>query len=351
MASPWVSRQFENTTLFSRGRPSLRWPLGSVRHPIRFQACPDCCCGPELFGSPRGVDARLIPNSVLPYGWMLFGAIAFSIMAALTHALGESWDWQIIAASRTALALVFATALTLRAGAKLVFWQPKTLWIRSISGSISLVCTFYALTRLPVADVLTLTNVFPIWVALLSWPLLQERPSKEAWIAIGVALVGVVLVQQPHFEQGGRLPAILALVSSVTTAISMLGLHRLQQVDPRAIVAHFSGVALVVCLGSLAFLPNTALASSHIDETSLLMMLGVGICATTGQIFLTKAFAAGPPAKVSVVALTQVGFAMVFDVVIWGHKFSGITLAGMALVMAPTAWLLVSQGRMAIEDL
>src|SRR5438874_749134 len=71
--------------------------------------------------APRGADARLIPNSVLPYGWMLFGAIAFSIMAALTHALGESWDWQIIAASRTALALVFATALTLRGGAKLVF--------------------------------------------------------------------------------------------------------------------------------------------------------------------------------------------------------------------------------------
>jgi len=287
---------------------------------------------------------------------MLFGAIAFSIMAALTHALGATWDWQIIAASRTGLALVFATALTLRAGAKLVFWEPKTLWVRSISGSISLVCTFYALTRLPVALVLTLTNVFPIWVALLSWPLLKERPSRETWIAIAVALVGVVLVQQPHFvvEDGrndGRLAAILALVSSVSTAISMLGLHRLQQVDPRAIVAHFSGVALVVCLVSLAIFPNTALASSHFDATSLWMMLGVGICATTGQIFLTKAFAAGPPAKVSVVALTQVGFAMVFDVVIWGHRFSNITLLGMALVMAPTAWLLVSQGRGAVEDL
>ena len=38
------------------------------------------------------------------------------------------------------------------------------------------------------------------------------------------------------------------------------------------------------------------------------MLLTVGVCATVGQLFLTKAFRAGPPAKVSVVALTQAGF-------------------------------------------
>ncbi len=290
------------------------------------------------------------PNPVLPYVWMLFGAMAFSVMAALTHALGETCDWQIIAAIRTGLALVFATVLTLQAGKRLVVWQPRTLWIRSIAGSVSLVCTFFALTRLPVADVLTLTNVFPIWVALLSWPLLGEIPAKEAWIAIAVALVGVVLVEQPHLDDD-KWPALLALLSSVSTAISMLGLHRLQGVDPRAIVAHFSAVALIVCLASLAIFPNTALARSHFDNNSLAMLLGVGLTATIGQLFLTKAFAAGPPAKVSVVALTQVGFAMIFDAVVWRHSFSAITLLGMVLVMAPTAWLVVSQGRPQVDDL
>ena len=68
-------------------------------------------------------------------------------------------------------------------------------------------------------------------------------------------------------------------------------------------------------------------------------------------MFLTKAFAAGPPAKVSVVALTQVGFAMLFDVLVWHHEFSAMTLVGMALVMAPTAWLVVSQGWPQVDDL
>jgi drug/metabolite transporter (DMT)-like permease len=300
----------------------------------------------------RGALKRLMSNSILPYGWMLFAALAFATMGTLIHALGPSCDWQIIALSRAALVLIFATALTLQAGAGLVFLRPPMLWIRSIAGSISLVCTFYALTRLPVADVLTLTNVFPIWVALLSWPILREAPSRETWIAIACGMFGVVLVQQPHFQnEHGKLPAMLALLSSFTTAISMLGLHRLQAVDPRAIVAHFSGVSLAACLASLLFIPNTALETSQFDDLALVLLLGVGICATIGQIFLTKAFAAGPPAKVSVIGLTQVGFAIVLDVLVWGQSFSAMTLVGMVCVTAPSAWLLISQGRAQADDL
>jgi len=285
---------------------------------------------------------------------MLSGALAFAMMGTLAHALGTRCDWQIVAVTRTGLALTFAVLLALAAGVPLVFLRPRTLWMRSIAGSISLLCTFYALPRLPVADVLTLTNVFPVWVALLSWPLLREPPTRRAWIAIAIGIAGVVLVQQPHFsdeQPGAAMPAIAALVSSFTTAIAMLGLHRLQGIDPRAIVAHFSGVALLICGASLLVIPNHALESSHFDNLSLAMLLGVGVCATIGQLFLTKAFAAGPPAKVSVVALTQVGFAVLFDVLVWKHSFSRITVAGMVLVMAPTAWLLVGQGQPAGGDL
>lgn len=285
---------------------------------------------------------------------MLCGAVAFSAMGALAHALGTHCDWLVVAISRTALALIFATVLTLAAGAQLVFLHPWTLWMRSIAGSISLVCTFYALPRLPIADVLTLTNVFPVWVALLSWPLLREAPTKQAWIAIVLGLTGVVLVQQPHFslQQSGAAPAIAALVASFTTAVAMLGLHRLRFIDPRAIVAHFSAVALIVCLLSLLLLPHHAWgASPQMDSTAIAMLLGVGVCATVGQLFLTKAFAAGPPAKVSVVALTQVGFAVLLDIFVWHHTFSPLTVLGMFLVMAPTAWLLLSQQEAAAGDL
>jgi drug/metabolite transporter (DMT)-like permease len=125
----------------------------------------------------------------------------------------------------------------------------------------------------------------------------------------------------------------------------MLGLHRLKAVDPRAIVAHFSGVSFVTCLTILLLDPTDSWGNARLEAVTLLMLGGVGVCATVGQLFLTKAFAAGPPARVSVVALTQVGFAMLFDMVFWNRSFSLLSLAGIALVIAPTAWLLITQRR------
>ena len=186
---------------------------------------------------------------------MVCGSLAFALMATMAHALGSDWDcdWRVIAVSRTFLAMVFATALTLAAGARLVFWGPRSLWIRSIAGSISLVCTFFAFTRLPVSHVLTLTNTFPIWVALLSWPLLRERPPARIWLFIASGILGVYLIQKPHLAEG-NFASLIALGSSVSTAVAMIGLHRLHYIDPRAIVVHFSTVSLLFCIASFFFM-------------------------------------------------------------------------------------------------
>jgi drug/metabolite transporter (DMT)-like permease len=180
---------------------------------------------------------------------------------------------------------------------------------------------------------------------------LGEAPSRDAWAAIALGMVGVVLVAQPHVTQEAKLPALAALTSSLSTSISMLGLHRLQGIDARAIVVHFSAVSLAACLACLLMRPLTALAASHFEPATIWMLLGVGVCATIGQLFLTKAFAAGPPAKVSVIALTQVGFGMLFDVVVEQHSFELVSRVGIVLVMAPAAWLLVTQGRLQTDDL
>jgi drug/metabolite transporter (DMT)-like permease len=272
---------------------------------------------------------------------MLLGSLAFALMGTLAHALGSVCDWQVIALARTFLALLFAMILALFAGVRLVLWKPRTLWLRSIAGSISLVCTFFALTRLPVWEVLTLTNMFPIWVALLSWPMLGEAPSGRVWLAVISGVVGVVLIQQPHFTEG-NFASLLALASSFSTAVAMLGLHRLQRIDIRAIVVHFSLVSLLFCIASFFLFEQTAEPETALDGSTLLMLLAVGMTATIGQLFLTRAFASGAPAKVSVVGLTQIVFAMGLEVVLWNKSFNTATLIGALLVVAPTAWMMIS---------
>jgi drug/metabolite transporter (DMT)-like permease len=279
--------------------------------------------------------------SKAPYLWMLGSSVAFAAMGSLAHGLGPDCDWQVIAFVRSSLAFLFAAMLTRAAGANFAFLTPRLLWLRSLAGSVSLVCTFYALSRMPQSEVLTLTNVFPLWVALLCWPLYGKRPGAGLLLALACGLAGVVLIQQPRFAEG-NFGAVTALVASMATAVAMLGLNRLNALDPRAIVVHFSGVSAVACVGCF-FLFDTRLGLTLPGGRALLMLLGVGVSATAGQLCLTKAFASGPPTRVALLGLTQIPLAMLLDVLVWGHAFTTTTLVGTALVLGPTAWVMASR--------
>jgi drug/metabolite transporter (DMT)-like permease len=276
--------------------------------------------------------------AALPYLWMLLGAAAFSVMAILASSLKEEIDWQWIAIARTGLAMVFAAMLAKAAGVPLVLLGSRRLWTRSVAGSLSLVCGFYAMTHYPISEVLTLTNMFPLWVALLSLPMLGEWPPLDVWPAVVLGLAGIVLIQQPQFG-GANLAVAAAIACSFGSAIALIGLHQVRELDPRAVVTHFSGVALACCVAALFLFPRSRPLA--LDMGSAAGLLGVGVAATIGQLFLTKAFAAGPPARVSVVGLSQVGFTMLLEMVLWQRTFGTLTLLGIGLVIAPTAWMLI----------
>jgi drug/metabolite transporter (DMT)-like permease len=297
----------------------------------------------------RVEQPRFHPSSLIPhpssldaqaYLWMLWGAFAFASMGALGHLAGERCSWQIVALARTALALVFSLVFALATRVKLFFWRPRTLWVRSLSGSIGLLCSFYALTHLPISTSLTLSSTVPIWTALLAWLLLGYRPTLQIWVAIAAAIAGVVLIQRPYLR-GGNLAGLAALGHAFFWAVGMIGLNRLGGIDPRAIVTHFAGVSTVVAL--LFFLSTGADVGPWIagDKILLVMLTGVGVTGTIGQLGMTRAFALGHPSKVAVVGLTQIVFACLFDVLLWHHHFDLLTICGILLVTAPTAWLLM----------
>lgn len=284
----------------------------------------------------------MLRPSARPYLLMLGSSFAFAAMAALTHGLRLTCDWPVIALARVFLQLVFALTLALLAGVELRRWPSRTLWIRSIAGSSALVCMFYAYTRIPTADVVVLSNTFPIGVALLSWPLLKEPPTGGVWLAVASSVVGVFLINQPKWTDTS-LAYLAALLSSLFTAIAYIALNRLQGIDPRAIIIHFSAVAVVFCGASLFLSGRSIETSISYDTPTLLGLLGVGVTALIAQLLLTVAMAAGPATKVSVVGLTQVVFAMGFDVFVFGYEFGATALLGMALILAPAAWLTLNR--------
>jgi drug/metabolite transporter (DMT)-like permease len=77
------------------------------------------------------------------------------------------------------------------------------------------------------------------------------------------------------------------------------------------------------------------------DAATLTLLAGVGLSATVGQLAMTKAFALGSPSRVSVVGLMQVVFALLFDLLVWRRQFGPLSILGIALVVAPSAWLML----------
>ena len=278
-----------------------------------------------------------------PYLWMLCGSFAFAVMGVLTEALtrqsASRCDWQTVAVFRAALVAAFGAVLAWRAGARLVWLRPWRLWVRSVAGSGSMVCTFYAFGHLPASDVVTLSNTFPLWVAVLSWPLYGVRPGWRTVAAVLIGLLGVVLVEQPHIE-AGTLGVFAALTGALLTAVAMLGLHRLRDIDPRAVVVHFSLVATVFCFGAFLFTPRAQPVERVLEPGVLFRLIAIGVSATAGQMFLTLAFGRGAPAKVSVVGLMQIVFVLAMCAWAFDRTVNATALVGTALVIAPTAWLL-----------
>jgi drug/metabolite transporter (DMT)-like permease len=278
------------------------------------------------------------------YLWMFLSAFSFSVMSFLTHCLQHAFPWQTIAIVRTGVALLLVLLMARASNTQLVIWKPATLWIRSLAGSAALLANFFSLTHYPTPEVLALSTMFPLWVAILSWPVLRERPSISTWLAALIGIGGVFVLQQPQAERFSLLPVFTALGASLASAVALLGLHRLKTIHTTAVVAHFSAVSLLVSMAAVWIFPFTKIERQpHWWELALLC--AVGISATAGQLLLTKAFAAGSPARVSVIGLSQVAFTMLFDILFLHRSFSVVSLVGFLLILGPTSWVLLSRNK------
>ena len=269
---------------------------------------------------------------------MIFGGFAFATMGALTHKLGENTDWIIIAFFRMLFSFVFMTAVLVKSGKPAFIINRPLLWARSLIGSIAMLATFYALTRLPISDVAVITETRPIWVALLAGIILGENARSRIWLAIVFSLIGVLLIEKPYFAHRNY-DVFVVLIASVLAAVVMICLRLLRDLDPRLIVAHFSGTASVISLIVLFVFKKEALVGLQFDWITLLMLVGVGIFGTFGQLAMTKAFALAEAPTVAAAGFIKVGFSAVYDILIWNYVFYPSTIAGMILILGSTLLL------------
>jgi drug/metabolite transporter (DMT)-like permease len=169
--------------------------------------------------------------------------------------------------------------------------------------------------------------------------------AKSVWLCVASGVAGVFAIFQPRFAAGDYTLLVVVAVS-VFTALAMMGLHHLRDLDPRAIVVHFSATALAFALTAAVLLPPSAVQEEFAPR-HVALLVAIGVCATFGQYFLTRAFTTGDPARLSVVNLTQIVFVLLLDMALLDRPLEQSKLLGIPLILGPAAWLMYRQTRRA----
>jgi drug/metabolite transporter (DMT)-like permease len=158
---------------------------------------------------------------------------------------------------------------------------------RGLFGGIAALLYFLAIQRIPAGEATLLNNTFPIWAVLISFFLLDERPTKHLGVALLVASVGVFLVLgggATDFRLGAG--QVLAIVSAMFGGAAVTSIRVLRQTDnsPTIFFAFAVGGALVSI--PYAFSPWPA------DPVPWLAALGVAVVAFLAQLLMTEAYGA-----------------------------------------------------------
>jgi drug/metabolite transporter (DMT)-like permease len=171
------------------------------------------------------------------------------------------------------------------------FWRTRRLRMQLLRSSCLLVatlCFFAALRFLPLAEASAIIFMSPLFVVLLSQPLLGERPTRSRWLSVSAGFIGILVMLRP----GSAVfhPAVLLLIATaIFNALYQLLTRKLAGEDPRTTLFYS---ALVGTVGLTAILPWDVDPRISLQEGGLLALLG--LLAGLGHWAIIRAYTFAP---------------------------------------------------------
>lgn len=231
---------------------------------------------------------------------------------------------------RNAVAVLVAAFMLART--KEGFHVQKGSWpdllMRSFCGTVGLICNFYAVDHMNIADANILNKLSPFFAILMSYFILKEKANKVEWACVVVAFIGAVFVVKPAFNMQ-FVNALIGVVGGLGAGIAYTFVRKLGKKGERGpiIVMVFSTFS---CLCTLPFL---IVEFQPMKAMQLLCLLMAGVSAAGGQIFITKAYTKAPAKEISVFDYTQVLFAALLGFVFFGQIPDWMSLVGYLIII------------------
>ena len=278
---------------------------------------------------PEGYGLGALDSMPRAVAFMLLSAASFAVMSAMVKAAGDLPVHQKVF-FRNLVTLIITVGMA---------WQRhenplgptqhlRLLLLRSLAGLGGVVLYFYAIGHLTLADAALLNKVSPFFVTVMAALWLGERLTRRVVGGLVLAFVGAALVMRPSFALE-PLATLAGLGSAFLAGLAYTVVRHLKgREHPRRIVFYFSLVSTVAMVPLLIWNQVTP------DRWQWVWLLGTGVFAAGGQVFLTFAYHHAPAGQISIWSYLHVLFSLLIGLAVWGEQPGLISLVGGALIVA-----------------
>lgn len=262
--------------------------------------------------------------------YIIISAFFFALMNLFVKLSG---DLPIIQKSffRNAVAMLFAFVIITKNHS----WEiPKGknavyLLIRSVAGTLGILCNFYAVSNMNIADASMLNKLSPFFAVIFSVFILREKATFRQIAAVTVAFLGALLVMKPSFSVEA-LPALLGFLGGMGAGLAYTYVRKLSQNGFKGplIVFYFSLFSCVVTL------PSLIIDYQPMSAIQWLCLILAGLCASGGQFFITAAYSKAPAKEISIYDYSQIIFTTLLSLVVFGDLPDILSILGYAVIIS-----------------
>lgn len=202
------------------------------------------------------------------------------------------------------------------------------LLLRSLAGTVGIVCNFYAVSNMNLSDAVMLSKLSPFMAMIFSYLLLKEKLYFRQILYIILAFASTLLVIKPGFDFDGVYPALIALFGGVCAGLAYTFVRKLSILNtPAPTIVLFFSLFSSVC----TFFPALVVWEDLLP-LQLFYLLGAGCFAFLAQISITKAYSYAPASEISVYDYGQIIYSMILVFIIFGDVPDILSISAYVLI-------------------
>ncbi|MCI5902451.1 MAG: DMT family transporter [Blautia sp.] len=203
------------------------------------------------------------------------------------------------------------------------------LLARCAFGTLGILCNFYAVDHLLVADASILNKLSPFFAILFSFLLLKEKLTIWQGGFVSLAFIGCLFIVKPGLANANLVPALIGVCGGLGAGIAYTMVRKLGSLGMKGpvIVFYFSFFSCLFVAPWILF----RFSPMTLKQTVILLM--AGLFAAGGQFSVTAAYTYAPARKISIYDYSQIIFSTILGFLLFGEIPDQYSFLGYGLII------------------